>query len=42
MEDSDDSVAHAVKWEVMTCLSVFGIIGEIEPMTWEMKARSNV
>ena len=41
-EETDESVAHAVAREVLeeTQLVVTDIVGEIEEMTWESKARS--
>ncbi|KAE8369794.1 NUDIX hydrolase domain-like protein [Aspergillus caelatus] len=43
VEQTDETVAHAVAREVLeeTSLTVSEIIGEIEPMTWESKTKSN-
>lgn len=44
VEETNETIAHAVTREVVeeTSLIVAKIIGEIEPMTWESKTRSNV
>lgn len=44
LEETDETIAHAVKREVQetTSLNVANIIGEIEPMTWESKSSSNI
>lgn len=44
VEETNETIAHAVAREVVeeTSLIVAKIIGEIEPMTWESKTRSNV
>ena len=44
VEETDETIAHAVKREVFeeTSLNVANIIGEVEPMYWELKPHSNV
>lgn len=44
VEETDETIAHTVQREVLeeTSLKVTKIIGELEPMTWESKTKSNV
>jgi len=44
VEETDETIAHAVKREVLeeTSLDVARIIGEIDSMTWGSKTKSNV
>ncbi|KAJ5161849.1 NUDIX hydrolase domain-like protein [Penicillium capsulatum] len=44
IEETDETVAHAVRREVLatTSLTVANILGEIEPMSWESKGSSNI